>query len=75
MLPPPPTILWKEVAEPTPYPRRGRSPALRTGPLQSPVEPPGFLVSFYVTCLCQVGPMGIYLFYASGRDPVRLFCC
>ena len=71
-LPPPSTILWKEVAEPTPHPRRGRCPALRTGLLQSHVEPPGFLVSFSVTCLCQVGPMGIYLFYASGRDPVRL---
>ena len=44
VLPPPPTVLWKEVAVPAPHPRRGRSPPLRTGQLQSHVDPPGFLL-------------------------------
>ena len=44
MLPPPPTVLWEEVAVPTPDPRRGCSPPLRTGQLQSHMDPPGFLL-------------------------------
>ena len=69
MLPPPPTVLWEEVAVPTPNPRRGRSPPLRTGQLQSHVDPPGFLLCHLFT---SGWPRGIYLFYALGRDPVRL---
>ena len=49
MLPPPPTVLWKEVAVPAPHPRRGRSPPLRTGQLQSHVDPPGFLLHHLFT--------------------------
>lgn len=65
-----PTILWKRVAVPTPT-RGGGASLPEDGAAAEPRDPPGFLLYY----LFIAGPEGIFLFYASGRDPVQLFCC